>query len=106
MYAVQPHLRQEEPSARNRMAAGRVGLLGVCLRELGLSARQALLGRGQQPPHCLRPIGFDRMAVIVKTVAVQDAEIALRPDVARFGGLEQPPLQPVALRAGMSRRHG
>ena len=106
MYAVQPHLRQEEPPARNRMAAGHVGLFGVCLRKLGLSARQALLGRGQQPPHCLRPIGFDRMAVIVKTIAVQDAEIALRAGVARFGGLEQPLLQPVALRAGMSRRHG
>ena len=106
MDAVQPHLRQEEPPARDRMAAVRVGLLGVCLGELGLSARQALLGRGQQPSHCLRPVGFDRMAVVVQAVAVEDAEIALRAGVARFGGLEQPLLQPVALRAGMSRRHG
>jgi hypothetical protein len=30
----------------------------------------------------------------------------LRAGIAGFGGLEQPLLQPVALRAGMSRRHG
>ena len=106
MYAVQSRLREEEPPARNRMAAGRVGLLGVGLRKLGLSARHALLGRGEQPPHGLRPIGFDRVAVIVQTIAVQDTEIALRAGVASFGGLEQPFLQPVALAARVSRRYG
>jgi len=106
MYAVQPNLRQEEPPARDHMAAGHVGRLGVRLRKFGLSPGQALLGRGEQPPHGLRPIGFDRVAVIVQTIAVQDTEIALRAGVASFGGLEQPFLQPVALAARMSRRYG
>ena len=106
MYTAQAFRRQQEPAARGRVMARNVGPVGVRLRELGLSARQALLGRGQQPPHGLGPIAFDRMAVIVQAITVQDAEIALRGGVARFGGLEQPPLQPVALRAGMSRRHG
>jgi hypothetical protein len=46
------------------------------------------------------------MAVIVQAIAVQDAEVALRAGVAAFSGFEQPFLQPIALPAGMSRRHG
>ena len=106
MDAAQALRGQQEPPARGRVTARYVGPLGVCLREFGLGTRQALLGRCQQPPRCLRPIGFDEVAVIVQAIAVQDAEIALRVGVASFGGLEQPFLQPVALPAGMSRRHG
>ena len=73
---------------------------------LTCALRQALLGRGQQPSYRLRPVAFDGIAVIVHAVVVQDAEIALRGGVARFGGLEQPLLQAVALCLGWRRRSG
>jgi hypothetical protein len=52
-----------------------------------LGARQTLLGCGQQPFYCFWPVSFDRVAVIVHAVAVQDTEVALRAGVALFGGL-------------------
>jgi hypothetical protein len=106
MYIAQADRRYEKPPARARMAAGHVGPLGVHLREFDLSARQPLLGRGQQPPYCLRPIAFDRIAVIVHAIAVQDAEVALRAGIAPLGGLKQPFLQSVAPDPWLSRRHG
>ena len=56
VHAAQAKRRQEEPPARGRMAARYIGCVGVYLREFDLSTRQALLGRGQQPFHCLRPV--------------------------------------------------
>jgi len=70
------------------MAAGHVGPLGVHLCEFDLSAREALLGRRQEPSYCLRPIGFDRMAVIVQAIAGKDAEIALRAGISSFGSFQ------------------
>src|SRR6266851_3263815 len=89
VHAAQAKRRQEEPPARGRMAARYIGRVGVYLREFDLSTRQALLGRGQQPFHCLRPVPDNGVTVIVHAVVVQDAEIVLRAGVAPFGGLDQ-----------------
>ena len=86
MDAAQAHRRQEKPPARGRVAARYIRPIGVDLREPDLSTRQALLGRRQQPPHRLRPVADDGIAVIVHAVVVEDAEIALGAGVARFCG--------------------
>src|SRR5713101_9694707 len=87
MDAAQAHRCQEEPPARRRVAPGYVRPVGVDLGQFDLSPRQALLGRGQQPSHSLRPVALYEMAVIVQAVVVEDAEIALGPCVTRFSGL-------------------
>src|SRR5439155_17277316 len=75
IYASQAHRRHEEPPACGCVAARYVGSLGVHLGEVDLGTRQALLGRGQEPSDCPRPVGVDGIAVIVQSVAVQDTEI-------------------------------
>ena len=68
------------------MGARHVRRVRVNLGERGLSTRQALFGRGQQPFHRLRPVAFDGITVVVQSIGVEDAEIALGSGVARFGG--------------------
>ena len=58
-------------------------------RGWALCAGQTLFGRGQEPPHRLRPAAFDGVAAIVQSVFVDDAEIELRLGIAAFGGLKQ-----------------
>jgi hypothetical protein len=77
MDAAQADRGQEEPPARSRVAARYVGPVGVDFGKLDLSARQALLGRGQQPSDSLRAVSFDGIAVVVQAIVVEDAEIAL-----------------------------
>src|SRR6266536_6617008 len=98
MNPAQARRRHEEPTARDRMVTRYVRAIGVDLREFDLRTRQALLRRGQQPFHGLRSAALYDIAVIVQAIVIEDAEIALGDGVARFGGLEQPFLYPVALR--------
>src|SRR5947207_7707088 len=106
MNPAQARRRHEEPTARDRVAAGYVRAIGVDLREFDLCTRQALLGRGQQPSHGLWPAALDDIAVIVQAVVVEDAEIALGNGITRLGCLEQPFLHPITLRPWFRERRG
>ena len=106
MNPTQAYRRHKEPPARGRVAARYVRPVGVDLREFDLSARQALLGRGQQPFHGLRSTALNDIAVIVQAIVVEDAEIALGENIAGFGCFEQPFLHPITLCTRFRERRG
>jgi hypothetical protein len=89
MCAAQARRRQRVPAAGLDLALRYVGPLGIDLCKSDLRAEQALLGRGQQPPHCFCAIAYNRMVIVVKVVGVEDTEVELRGGIALFSGLKE-----------------
>ena len=84
MCAAQAHRRQQAPAADLDLALRHVGRLGIDFCKSDLRARQALLGRRQQPPHGFCAVAFDPMVIVVRVADVQGAEVEQRGAVFRI----------------------
>jgi hypothetical protein len=89
MCAAQVRRRQQVPAAGLDLALRYIGRLGIDFCKSDLRAGQALLGRGQQPPHGFCAIAYNRMVIVVKVVGVEDTEVELRGGIALFSGLKE-----------------
>jgi hypothetical protein len=79
-------IAREEPGTGVDIISRRIWPFGVHLRELTLSACQALFGGSQQPLHGLGAVAFDGVPIVIQTAVAEDTKIELRGGVAALGG--------------------